>query len=206
MDSNKFVIEWEQGVNALAEDNLEAWIVSHVWTFIVDMALKDIEEARIGKSDGDSFASKTRKNKKEKSGNLLFSGKIDILLKLCNSSREIFAGEVARTGGIHDKKYLSDRMKLLKLMKGMLDLIIESLPPTSVDNYRSLCTFGIQLFKNKGTIYIMDHPGGVITRLTKKVQLEAPIYIEGICELILSIITILELKECSRGILQIIEK
>ncbi|CAG8595081.1 9366_t:CDS:2, partial [Dentiscutata heterogama] len=41
---NKFVIEWEQGVNALAEDNLEAWIVSHVWTFIVDMALKDIEE------------------------------------------------------------------------------------------------------------------------------------------------------------------
>ncbi|GES90137.1 hypothetical protein RCL_jg23922.t1 [Rhizophagus clarus] len=61
-------------------------------------------------------------------------------------------------------------------MKGMLDLIIESLPPTSVDNYRSLCTFGIQLFKNK-----------------------------GICELILSIITILELKECSRGILQIIE-
>ncbi|GES90138.1 hypothetical protein GLOIN_2v1838532 [Rhizophagus clarus] len=33
---------------------------------------KDIEEARIGKSDGDSFASKTRKNKKEKSGNLLF--------------------------------------------------------------------------------------------------------------------------------------
>lgn len=43
------VIEWEQGVNALAEDNLEAWIISHVWTFIVDMALKDIEEARVGK-------------------------------------------------------------------------------------------------------------------------------------------------------------
>ena len=36
-------------MNALAEDNLEAWIVSHVWTFIVDMALKDIEETKIGK-------------------------------------------------------------------------------------------------------------------------------------------------------------
>ncbi|CAG8516455.1 12343_t:CDS:10 [Dentiscutata heterogama] len=182
---NKFVIEWEQGVNALAEDNLEAWIVSHVWTFIVDMALKDIEETKIGKSDGGSSASKMRKNKKRKVGKTVIRGrKIDILLKLRNSSREILAGEVARTGDIHNKKYLGDRIKLLKLMKDMLDIIIESLPPTTIENYRSLCTFGIQLFT----------------------QLKAPIYIEGICELILSIITMLELKNAIRGILQIIEK
>ncbi|CAG8636665.1 14387_t:CDS:2, partial [Ambispora leptoticha] len=167
---NKFVIEWEQGVNALADDNLEAWIVSHVWTFIVDMALKDIEETKIG------------------------------------NSREILAGEVTRTGDIHDRKYLGDRMKLLKLMKDMFDLIIESLPPTTIENYESLCTFGIQLFKNKGAIYIMDRPGGVIARLTKKAQLEAPIYIEGICELILSIVTMLELKNAIREIIHIIEK
>ncbi|CAG8711137.1 10415_t:CDS:2, partial [Funneliformis mosseae] len=190
---NKFVIEWEQGVNALAEDNLEAWIVSHVWTFIVDMALKDIEETKIGKSDGGSSASKMRQKNRH-------------ITKLRNSSREILAGEVARTGDIHNKKYLGDRIKLLKLMKDMLDIIIESLPPTTIENYRSLCTFGIQLFKNNGTIYVMDHPGGVIARLTKKAQLEAPIYIEGICELILSIITMLELKNAIRGILQIIEK
>ncbi|CAG8459959.1 7489_t:CDS:10, partial [Racocetra fulgida] len=156
------VIEWEQGVNALAEDNLEAWIVSHVWTFIVDMALKDIEETKIGK--------------------------------------EILAGEVARTGGIHDKKYLGDRMKLLKLMKDMFDTIIESLPPTTIKNYECLCTFGIQLFS---TVYIMDRPKGVISRLTKKAQLEAPIYIEGICELILSIITMLELKPDLKGCLSV---
>ncbi|CAG8554028.1 17291_t:CDS:10 [Cetraspora pellucida] len=204
---NKFVIEWEQGVNALAEDNLEAWIVSHVWTFIIDMALKDIEETKIGKSDGGSSASKMRKNKKRKVGKTIIRGrKIDILLKFRNSSREILAGEVARTGDIHNKKYLGDRIKLLKLMKDMLDIIIESIPPTTIDNYRSLCTFGIQLFKNKGTIYIMDYPGGVIARLTKKAQLESPIYIEGICELILSIITMLELKNAIRGILKIIEK
>ncbi|CAG8773444.1 33932_t:CDS:2, partial [Racocetra persica] len=204
---NKFVIEWEQGVNALAEDNLEAWIVSHVWTFIVDMALKDIEETKIGKSDGGSFASKMRKNKKRKIGKSIIRGrKIDILLKLRNSSREILAGEVARTGDIHDKKYLGDRIKLLKLMKDMFDTIIESLPPTTIENYESLCTFGIQLFKNKGTVYIMDRPEGMISRLTKKAQLEAPIYIEGIRELILSIITMLGLKNAIRGIIQIIEK
>ncbi|CAG8709332.1 26634_t:CDS:10 [Dentiscutata erythropus] len=204
---NKFVIEWEQGVNALAEDNLEAWIVSHVWTFIVDMALKDIEETKIGKSDGGSFASKMRKNKKRKIGKSIIRGrKIDILLKLRNSSREILAGEVARTGDIHDKKYLGDRIKLLKLMKDMFDTIIESLPPTTIENYESLCTFGIQLFKNKGTVYIMDRPEGMISRLTKKAQLEAPIYIEGIRELILSIITMLELKNAIREIIQIIEK
>ncbi|CAJ0826389.1 21943_t:CDS:10 [Entrophospora sp. SA101] len=144
---NKFVIEWEQGVNALAEDNLEAWLVSHVWTFVIDMALKDIEETRIGKSDGSSSASKIRKNKKRKIGESVIRGrKIDLLLKLRNSSKEILAGEAARTGDIHDKKYLEDRMKLLKLTKDMLDLIIESLPPTTIENYRSLCTFGIQLF------------------------------------------------------------
>ncbi|CAG8534046.1 10434_t:CDS:2, partial [Ambispora leptoticha] len=188
---NKFVIEWEQGVNALADDNLEAWIVSHVWTFIVDMALKDIEETRIGKSDGGSYASKMRKNKKRKIGKSVIRGrKIDILLKLRNSSREILASEVARTEDIHDKKYLGDKMKLLKLMKDMIDLIIESLPSTTIENYESLCTFGIQLFS---AIYIMDCPGGVIARLTKKAQLEAPIYIEGICELILSIVAMLEL-------------
>ncbi|CAG8451269.1 15324_t:CDS:10 [Cetraspora pellucida] len=203
---NKFVIEWEQGVNALAEDNLEAWIVSHVWTFIVNMALKDIEETKIGKSDGGSFASKMRKNKKRKIGKSIIRGrKIDILLKLRNSSREILAGEVARTGDIHDKKYLGDRIKLLKLMKDMFDTIIESLPPTTIENYESLCTFGIQLFKNKGTVYIMDRPEGMISRLTKKAQLEAPIYIEGIRELILSIITMLELKNAIRGIIQKIE-
>ncbi|CAG8456414.1 17372_t:CDS:2 [Acaulospora colombiana] len=38
-----FVIESEQGVNALADNNLEAWIESYV-NFIVDMALKDNEE------------------------------------------------------------------------------------------------------------------------------------------------------------------
>ncbi|CAG8702415.1 9040_t:CDS:2 [Funneliformis caledonium] len=151
---NKFVNEWEQGVNALADDNLEAWIVSHIWTFIVDMALKDIEETKIGKSEGGS--------------------KIDILLKLRNSSREILAGEVARTGDIHDRKYLGDRMKLLKLMKDMFDLMIESLPPTTIENYESLCTFGIQLF--------------------------------SICELILSIVTMLELKNAIREIFHIIEK
>ncbi|CAJ0843636.1 1858_t:CDS:10, partial [Entrophospora sp. SA101] len=134
---NKFVIEWEQGVNALAEDNLEAWLVSHVWTFVIDMALKDIEETRIGKSDGSSSASKIRKNKKRKIGESVIRGrKIDLLLKLRNSSKEILAGEAARTGDIHDKKYLEDRMKLLKLTKDMLDLIIESLPPTTIENYR----------------------------------------------------------------------
>ncbi|CAG8606170.1 10613_t:CDS:2, partial [Funneliformis caledonium] len=121
-----YVIEWEQGVNALADDNLEAWIVSHIWTFIVNMALKDIEETKIGKSEDGS--------------------KIDILLKLRNSSRKILAGEVVRTGDIHDRKYLRDRMKLLKFMKDMFDLMIESLPPITIKNYESLCTFGIQLF------------------------------------------------------------
>ncbi|CAG8813632.1 10020_t:CDS:2, partial [Dentiscutata erythropus] len=62
------VIEWEQSVNALAKDNLEAWFVSHVWTFIIDMALKDIEGMRIEKSDGGSSASKIRKNKQRKIG------------------------------------------------------------------------------------------------------------------------------------------
>ncbi|CAJ0760074.1 11697_t:CDS:1, partial [Entrophospora sp. SA101] len=47
---------------------------------------------------------------------------------------------------------------------------------------------------NKGIIYMMDRPGGVVSRLTKKANLEAPIYIEGLCDLILSIITVLELK------------
>ena len=66
--------------------------MSHVWTFVIDMALKDIEETRIGKyvmlkhittffailvinyvflsyrSDGSSSASKIRKNKKRKIG------------------------------------------------------------------------------------------------------------------------------------------
>lgn len=65
------------------------------------------------------------KNKKRKIGKSVIRGrKIDILLKLRNSSREILAGEVVRTGDIHNKKYLTDRMKLLKLMKDMLDLII----------------------------------------------------------------------------------
>ncbi|CAH1769265.1 1131_t:CDS:2, partial [Entrophospora sp. SA101] len=31
---------------------------------------------------------------------------------------------------------------------------------------------------NKGIIYMMDRPGGVVSRLTKKANLEAPIYIE----------------------------
>ncbi|CAG8674246.1 11498_t:CDS:2, partial [Paraglomus brasilianum] len=100
---NKFVIEWEQGMNALADDN---------W--------------KHGLSEGSSYASKMRKNKKEKLENPLFI------------SREILAGEVTRTGDIHDKKYLGDRMKLLKLMKDMFDLIIESLPPTTIENYESL--------------------------------------------------------------------
>ena len=62
-----------------------------------------------------------------------------MLLKLRNSSKEILAGEVVRTDDIHDKK-------ILKLMKDMFDLIIESLPSTIIENYGSLCTFGIQLF------------------------------------------------------------
>nr|CAG8481774.1 12747_t:CDS:2 [Entrophospora candida] len=139
-------------VNALAEDNLEPWLVSHVWIFVIEVVLKDIEEIRIGKSDGGSSASKIRKNKKRKIG---------------ESFKEILAGKVARTGDIHDKKSLKDRMKLLKLMKDILDLIIESLPSTTIENYR---------------------------RELAKSNLEAPIYIEGLCGLILSIITILELK------------
>ncbi|CAI2177333.1 1221_t:CDS:2 [Funneliformis geosporum] len=166
---NKFAIEWKQGANALAEDNLEAWIVSHVWTFVIDMALKDIEETRIGKSDGSSSASKIRKENQR-----ICHSKIDLLLKLRNSSKEILAGEVARTGDIHDKK--------------------------------SLYTFGIQLFKNKGIIYMMDRPGEVVSRLTKKINLEASIYIENLCNLILSIITVLELKNTFREILKTIEK
>ncbi|CAH1758673.1 10513_t:CDS:2 [Entrophospora sp. SA101] len=161
------------------------WLVSHVWIFVIEVILKDIEEIRIGKSDGGSSASKIRKNKKRKIGESVIRGrKIDLLLKLCNSSREILAGKVARTGDIRDKKTLKNRMKLLKLMKDMPDLIIESLPSTTIENYR----------KNKGIIYIMDRSGGVVSRLTKKANLEAPIYIEGLCGLILSIITILELK------------
>ncbi|RHZ83993.1 hypothetical protein Glove_86g108 [Diversispora epigaea] len=116
------VIKWEQGVNTLADDNLEGWIVI-------------------------------------------------------------------------------DRMKLLKLMKDMLDLINKSLLPTTVENYRSLCTFGIQLFKNKGIIYIMNH-----FREAKKTNLEAPMYIEGLCNLILSIITMLELKNAIWEIFKIIKK
>nr|CAG8567381.1 4264_t:CDS:2 [Entrophospora candida] len=166
-DVKKYVMKYHKknvgGVNALAEDNLEPWLVSHVWIFVIEVVLKDIEEIRIGKSDGGSSASKIRKNKKRKIGESVIRGrKIDLLLKLCNSSREILAGKVARTGDIHDKKSLKDRMKLLKLMKDMLDLIIESLPSTTIENYRT--------------------------------NLEAPIYIEGLCGLILSIITILELK------------
>ncbi|CAG8442457.1 9320_t:CDS:2 [Funneliformis mosseae] len=138
------------------------------------MILKNIKETKIGK-------------------------KIDILLKLRNSSREILAGEVTRTGDIYNRKYLGDRIKLLKLMKDMFDLMIESILPITIENYKSLCIFGIQLFKNKGTIYIMDCSRGVIARLTKKAQLKALIYIEGICELILSINAI-------REIFHIIEK
>lgn len=115
--------------------------------FFLYYSILTISFFRFHRLDGGSFASKMRKNKKRKIGKSVIRGrKIDILLKLRNSSREILAGEVARTGDIHDKKYLTDRMKLLKLMKDMLDLIIESLPPTTIDNYRSLCTFGIQLF------------------------------------------------------------
>ncbi|CAJ0835968.1 12078_t:CDS:2, partial [Entrophospora sp. SA101] len=36
---------------------------------------------------------------------------------------------------------------------------------------------------NKGIIYMMDRPGGVVSRLTKKANLEAPIYIEESDEL-----------------------
>jgi len=43
-------------------------------------------------------------------------------------------------------------MKLLKLMKDMFDLIIESLSPITIENYGSLCTFGIQLF-SKWTLF-----------------------------------------------------
>ncbi|CAG8574909.1 10_t:CDS:2 [Funneliformis mosseae] len=155
--------------------------------------------------NGSSSASKIRKNKKRKIGETVIRGrKIDLLLKLCNSSKEILAEEVARTGDIHDTKYLEDRMKLLKLTKDMLDLIIESLPPTTIENYRSLCMFGIQLFSK---YYLYDgSPRVVVSRLTKKANLEAPIYIEGLCDLILSIITVLELKNAIREILKIIEK
>ena len=61
----------------------------------------------------------------------------------------------------------------------------------------SLVGFDINFYnclENKDTICIMDYPGGVVARLTKKAQLEALIYIEGICESSLSIITMLELK------------
>jgi len=58
----------------------------------------------------------------------------------------MLVGEVARTGDIHSKKYLIDRVKLLKLMKDMLELIIELVPPTTIENYKNLCTFGIQLY------------------------------------------------------------
>ncbi|KAF0477185.1 hypothetical protein F8M41_024262 [Gigaspora margarita] len=150
---NKFVIEWEQDMNVLAKDNLEAWLVCHVWTFIINMALKILKEQELESQ---------------------MKRKINLLLKNHNSSREILAGEVARTRDIHDKKFVIDDL--------------------------SYC------LGNKGTIYIMNRPRGVVSHLTKKANLEAPIYIEGLCNLILLIIIMLELKNAIQKIIKIIKK
>ncbi|CAG8700012.1 15055_t:CDS:2, partial [Cetraspora pellucida] len=122
--------KWKLSSSRFVEDVLYDWAVAHhseplAHSFILDTDCQEV-------MDRFSLEEKGRK--------------IDILLKLCNNSREILASEVVRTGDIHDRKYLGDRMKQLKLIKDIFNLIIKSLSPITIGNYKSLCTVGIQLF------------------------------------------------------------
>ncbi|CAG8520937.1 7909_t:CDS:2, partial [Racocetra persica] len=185
--------KWKLPSSRFVEDVLYDWAVTHhsetlAHSFILDtdcqkvMDLFSLEENEtILNTNKKSFPA-VQDDIKKYIMKYYKGRKVDILLKLCNSSIEILAEEVARTGDIHDKKYLGDRIKLLKLIKDMFDTIIKSLPPTTIENYESL-EYNF-LVKNKSTVYIMDHPEEIISRLTKKAQLEAPIYIEGIIQII----------------------
>ncbi|CAJ0746593.1 6608_t:CDS:2, partial [Entrophospora sp. SA101] len=146
---------------------LEGWFGMNVWSRIIDPVVDDLNIDLI-RGEGMSFASSERKNIHRKINNRKNIGrKGDGIFRLRRNRLEFGAVEAGRKWEeINGTKYMTDSLKISKMLKDMLDkLIIEC--KMKEDLVKKLKVIGILHGANRLQVLTGDHPFGYITRINR---------------------------------------
>ncbi|CAG8637790.1 16015_t:CDS:2, partial [Racocetra persica] len=121
---------WEMDENPFDSLKLEGWFEMNVWGRLIDPAFDNLNIDLI-RGDGMSFASSERKNIQRKiNDHKKFGRKGDGVFRLHKGRLEFGAIEAGRNWEeINGTKYMSDSLKISKMLKDMLDKLIREYHP-----------------------------------------------------------------------------
>lgn len=158
---------WEMDEDPFDSLKLEGWFQMNVWGRIVDPAFDNLN-IELVRGEGMSFASSERKNIKRRINIRKKIGrKGDGIFRLRSDRLELEAIEAGRKWEeISGTKYMTDSLKISKLLKDMLDKLIMECKMKE-DVVKKLKVIGILHGANRLQVLTVDHPFGYITRVIR---------------------------------------
>ncbi|CAG8759610.1 10046_t:CDS:2 [Cetraspora pellucida] len=161
---------WEMDEDPFDASKLEGWFQMNVWSRIIDPAFCNLIDVIRG--EGMSIASSERKNVQRKIHDRKKIGKKgDGVFRLRKDHWEFGAIEAGRKWeGLKGTKYMTDSLKLCKMLKDMLDkLFVECEMKKNI--VEKLKVIGILHGANRIQVITVDHPKGYVTRINRnKIQ------------------------------------
>lgn len=161
---------WEMDEDPFDVSKLEGWFQMNVWSRLIDPAFCNLIDVIRG--EGMSIASSERKNAQRKNNDRKKIGrKGDGVFRLRKDHWEFGAIEAGRKWeGLKGTKYMTDSLKLCKMLKDMLDkLFVEFEMKKNI--VEKLKVIGILHGANRIQVITVDHPKGYVTRINRnKVQ------------------------------------
>jgi hypothetical protein len=112
--------------------------------------------------------------------------------------------------GQHDSlngqtKFLSDRYKLARGLKDMIDYIYASLPSRHKERIKDIEVFGFLTSGLEGTVYVMSLPYSGVYKFTKLFQFELPQTASGIGYLVKAVVRLLIVKQRVRAVIDLLK-
>ncbi|RIB00643.1 hypothetical protein C2G38_1139351 [Gigaspora rosea] len=158
---------WEMDENPFDSLKLEGWFEMNVWGRLIDPAFDNLNIDLI-RGEGMSFASSERKNIQRKiNDHKKFGRKGDGVFRLHKGRLEFGAIEAGRNWEeINGTKYMSDSLKISKMLKDMLDKLIRECKMKE-NLVKKLKVIGILHGANRLQVLTIDHPEGYITRINR---------------------------------------
>ncbi|CAG8676634.1 14779_t:CDS:2, partial [Cetraspora pellucida] len=158
---------WEMDENLFDSLKLEGWFEINVWSRLIDPVFDNLNIDLI-RGEGMSFASSERKNIQRKiNDHKKFGRKGDGVFRLHKGRLEFGTIEAGRNWEeINGTKYMSDSLKISKMLKDMLDKLIRE-RKMKEDLVKKLKVIGILHGANRLQVLTVDHPKGYITRINR---------------------------------------
>nr|CAG8600785.1 674_t:CDS:1 [Entrophospora candida] len=159
---------WEKEEDPFDPLKLEGWYEMGVWSCLVDPAFSNLNIDLV-RGEGMSLASSDRKNHERSVADRKMIGrKGDGVFRLCKKRLEFGAIEAGRKWeGQHGTKYLTDSLKLCKMLKDMLAQLSTECDWIE-DLVRKLQVVGILQGASRIQVITMDYPKGYIFRVQRR--------------------------------------